>query len=235
MNNPFESTDMWEYMETLLGDLAFSKYLTFKGKYKETIRQLKGLGDNPWSFTSFIKEMFIGYDPSRRNDYTCIALTELDQITLGSWKYVVPISKEYLAMAVRIGKSFDEEIGNKYFMKLPRELGREIENKWPIYYANLPARIASGEVNIRRALGVGPRIVFIFQRLREKCIEVKIQKDLKKQNYYFCSSIIYTPQQYEDKYNKKKYGIERKNIGRKIIENRGESKNSLEKVELLTE
>ena len=191
MNNPFDSTDMWEYMETFLGDSTFNKYLTFKGKYEETIRQLKGLGDNPWNFTSFIKEMFIGYGPFRRYDYSqSVALTKLDQITLGSQKYVVPFSKEYLAIAARIEKSFDEEIGNKYFRKLPGELGRKIENQWSIYHASLPARIATGEVNIRGALGIGPRIVSTFRRLREKCIEVKIQKDLKKQNYGFCNSII---------------------------------------------
>ena len=186
MNNPFESTDMWEYIEKLLGDSTFIIYFSFKGKYEETIRQLKELGDNPWNFTCFIKEMLIGYDPSRRNYYTqSIALTELAQITLGSWKYVVPFSKEYLAIAAWTRKSFDEEIRNKYFWKLPGELGREIENKWSIYYANLPARTASREVNIRGALGTWPRIVFTFHGLREKCIEVKIQKDLKKTKLWF--------------------------------------------------
>ena len=76
---------------------------------------------------TFIKEILIGYDPSRRNDYTqSISLTKLDQITLGNWKYIVPFSEEYLAIAARTGKSFDEEIRNKYFRKLPGELGREI-------------------------------------------------------------------------------------------------------------
>ena len=104
--------------------------------------------------------MLIGYDPSRRNDSAqSVALTELDQITLGSWKYIVPFSKEYLAIAARTGKSFDEEIGNKYFRKLPGELGREIENKWSVYYANLPAKRVSGEVKIRGTLGIGLRIV----------------------------------------------------------------------------
>ena len=66
-------------METLLGDSAYNIYLTFKGKYEETIKQLKELGDNLWNFTSFIKEILIGYDPSRRNDSAqSIALTELD-------------------------------------------------------------------------------------------------------------------------------------------------------------
>ena len=125
--------------------------------------------------------MLIGYDPSRRNDYTqSIAVTELDQITLGSQKYIVPLSKEYLAIAVRTRKSFDEEIGNKYFKKLHGELWREIENQWSIYYTTIPARIASGEVDIRGNLGIEPRKVLTFWRLREKCIEVKIQKDLKK-------------------------------------------------------
>ena len=66
-------------------------------------------------------------------------------------------------IASKIGKSFDEEIWDKYFRQLPRILGREIENE-------------QKSKNFKKGLWIGPRIIFIYNIVIEKCVQANIQR-----------------------------------------------------------
>ena len=52
------------------------------------------------------------------------------------------------------------------FKKLPRILGREIGNYWK-------------SKNFKKCIGIGPRMVFTYCIVKEKCIQANIQKMLK--------------------------------------------------------
>ncbi|KAI0513381.1 hypothetical protein KFK09_009398 [Dendrobium nobile] len=96
-------------------------------------------------------------------------------------------------MQANQGRYFDQEISDRFLIKLPGELGKEIHDKWKATYPN------NDDI---KHLGIGPRIVFTFWQLQEKCKEYKIQKQVKKQSYAFCRN-IYTSQSFPEKKRRK--------------------------------
>lgn len=98
-----------------------------------------------------------------------------------------------MSLAKKTGRALDEEISDKYFRKLPGQLGKEIE-------------LGRQKLEKSPRLGIGPRIVYTYMTVREKCTQTEIQRTLKKQDSGFCKKVMYTPQQYrESRERRKKY------------------------------
>ena len=76
-------------------------------------------------------------DPRRGNTtQQNIALADLEQLQLQDWAFLTEFSTNYISLASKTGRFFDEEIGNRYLRKLPGQLGREIELGWQKSTAN---------------------------------------------------------------------------------------------------
>ena len=86
----------------------------------------------------------------------------------------------------------DDDLCDKYFVKLPGDLGRYIHDTWKQNYI------------MNTNIGIGPRITYTFNILKDKCKEVALQEQLKKNAYAFCKTAIYTPQAYGHYENKNK-------------------------------
>lgn len=72
---------MGEFLETLLGEIVRNWYNTFKRDFAEKVSESKELGNNPYNFTSLIREICIELDPSRGNTFLQnVALSDLDQL-----------------------------------------------------------------------------------------------------------------------------------------------------------
>lgn len=62
----------------------------------------------------------------------------------------------------------EDDLCNRYFTKLPGDLGKTIHEEYIRLYGHLPN------------LGIGPRITFVFNKLEGKCKEATIQEQIKR-------------------------------------------------------
>lgn len=92
-----------------------------------------------------------------------MTIRNLEQLTISSFDYIIPFTNDFIYLIATSRKAFDEELCNKYFVKLPRDLGRQIHLKWNENY---------GE---NLGLGIGSRVQFTFMFLSEKCNELALQ------------------------------------------------------------
>ena len=61
------TTSMWEFMTTLLGEIVMNIFDCFKRDYLDKLNDIIRLGDNPYNFTSFLRELYIGTNLGRGN------------------------------------------------------------------------------------------------------------------------------------------------------------------------
>lgn len=87
-------------------------------------------------------------------------------------------------MISQTGKVRDEELCNRYFTKLSGDLGRKLHKNWEELYGKIPK------------LGIGSRIMFVFDELEKCCREATLQEQIKRLAWAFCRTAIYTPQAY---------------------------------------
>lgn len=127
----------------------------------------------------------------------------LEQLSLYKWtkgRYVKNFLNEYHYLISISGNTFNQDLGNKLFHKLSGPLGLEIIDKWN----NLTSVIEEPD----KKWSIGQRIQHVIKCLEDKCVELQIQKQLKKTDYKFCKD-IFTPQTYgasssgKKTYNKK--------------------------------
>ncbi|KAK1429589.1 hypothetical protein QVD17_11803 [Tagetes erecta] len=191
--NKKDSMDMFSYLETTLGPIALGIWQSQKAQDSAEINNLKALGDNPYNFTSQIRTLILGVDPAKNNSLIQdTAIRNLEQLSIADMKYINEFTLDFTRLLSQTGKAMDDNLCNKYFIKLPGDLGKIIHESW---------RLAFGE---KRNLGIGPRITYTFSILEDKCKEVALQEQLKRNAYAFCKTAIYTPQAYGF-YDKKKH------------------------------
>jgi ribonuclease HI len=190
--NKKESMDMFSYLETTLGPIALGIWQSKKAQDPTEMNRIKALGDNPYNFTSQIRTLILGVDPAKNNSLIQdTAIRNLEQLSIADMKYINEFTVDFTRLLSQTGLAMDDDLCNKYFIKLPGDLGKNIHELWKQQY---------GE---QRNLGIGPRITFTFGILEERCKEVALQEQLKRNAYAFCKTAIYTPQAY-GYYDKKK-------------------------------
>lgn len=173
-NHPYSTLEngdahvMFEFLETFLGEVVGNMYDTYKRDFSDEVKEIKGYGNNPYNFTSMIREKICGVDANRGNiELQNFASRELEQLRMDSWDYLGKYCNEFFSIASRTGNAFDEEIGDRFFRKLPGVLGRQIENEWK-------------NSNFSRGLGVGRRIMWTHEQVRKKLVEIEIEKDAEE-------------------------------------------------------
>lgn len=65
--NQTHDDNMWEYLETLLGEVIGNWYNTYRRDFAERVLETKALGNNPYNFISLIREICIRLDSARGN------------------------------------------------------------------------------------------------------------------------------------------------------------------------
>lgn len=172
---------MYEFLETFLGEAVGNMYNTYKKKFSDKIEEIKSYGNNPYNFTSLIREKIcLGVDPNKGIiEQQNFALSELEQLSLDDWDYLGNYCNDFFSIASRTGKAFDEEIGDRFFRKLPGLLGREIEKGWK-------------NNNFSRGLGIGARISWTYEQIRKRLDKIKMQEDAEEAFPWIFKDIIYT-------------------------------------------
>nr|KAJ0224757.1 hypothetical protein LSAT_V11C100030830 [Lactuca sativa] len=173
--NRKDSMDMFAYLETTALGIWQSK----KAQDPDEINKLKALGDNPYNFTSQIRTLILEVGPAKNN--TLIqdtTIRNLEQLSIADMKYINEFILDFTRLLSQTGQAMDDNLCDKYFIKLPGDLGRYIHETWKQQY---------GE---QKNLGIGPRITYTFTILEDKCKEVALQEQLKKNAYAFCKSVI---------------------------------------------
>lgn len=61
------TTSMWEFITTLQGEKVMNIFDCFKRDYPSKLNDIIRLEYNPYYFTSFIRELYIGTDPGKGN------------------------------------------------------------------------------------------------------------------------------------------------------------------------
>nr|KAJ0203254.1 hypothetical protein LSAT_V11C500251700 [Lactuca sativa] len=191
--NKKDTMDMFAYLETTLGLIALGIWQSKKAQDPDEINKLKALGDNPYNFTSQIRTLILGVDPAKNN--TLIqdtAIRNLEQLSIADMKYINEFTLDFIRLLSQTGQPMDDNLCDNYFIKLPGDLGRYIHETW------------KQQCREQKNLGIGPRITYTFVVLEDKCKEVALQEQLKKNAYAFYKSAIYTPQAYGHYERKKK-------------------------------
>ena len=196
--NTMDANEMYRYLETFLGETARAFWEAYKRDYELDFRQLVALGANPLNFGNKIQFLLTGEDPnSGTTGIQSDAILHLEQLSLYKWNYVIQFVQDYFYYTCISGNAFNQEYGEKLFRKLPGALGIEIAEKWK--------ELPYVKDNPHASQSIGTRIQHVLRILKEKCTNIKIQKQLKSADYKFCKEIIYTPQHYgEQKINKRR-------------------------------
>ncbi|KAL2462101.1 Uncharacterized protein Adt_45521 [Abeliophyllum distichum] len=165
-----EPLDMYRYLETFLGESTKAMWEAYKREKKEEFDQLVALGSNPYNFVNKIQVLITGADPNSGHMSIQIkAMRDLEQLNLYKWtkgKYVKNFLNEYYYLTAISGNTFNQEIGQKLFHKLPGPLGLEITESWN----NLP----SVKENPDKKWSIGHRIQHVIRCLEEKCVTLQI-------------------------------------------------------------
>lgn len=128
--------DMFSFLETTLGNVVLRMWQSKKKAHAEQISAIKALGKNPYNFTSLIRTMILGLDPTRENTLLQdTPIRNLEQLSIKTFDYIVPCTNDFVALISKSGKAFDDELCNKYFVKLPGDLGKQIHEKCKEDYA----------------------------------------------------------------------------------------------------
>lgn len=136
---------MWAVLKTTLGPLALGIYQSRKTDNPAVITEQKALGNNPYNFTSFIRLLLIGNDPGKGSTLMQnTTIRNLEQLSIRDYKYTKEFSQDFAVTLVQTGKTMDEDLRNKYFFKLPGDLGRKLQEDWNLQYGTVPK------------LGIGP-------------------------------------------------------------------------------
>ncbi|KAL3503976.1 hypothetical protein ACH5RR_033817 [Cinchona calisaya] len=156
------------------------------------LAELIFLGSNPFNFGSTINQIITREDPNLGNtEQQKNALIKLEQLNLKNWYYIKHFFlAEFVYYASFCGNTWNNEIGNKLFNKLPGALGLEINKRYREEVINKRM-----ETDKDIGISLGQRIMFIIKILVEKCTNIQISRQLKNETS-FCSQ-IYTPQHYD--------------------------------------
>lgn len=106
----------------------------------------------------------------------------LEQIMLKEWKYVKSFLQYYFFFTVISGNTLNREIYERLSKKLPRKLGREIEDIWEkTLFFLFQDWNPTNEYMFKKAI----RVYLIIQVLKDKCMQIDVQRQLKGE-YIYC-------------------------------------------------
>lgn len=183
-----------EFIENLLGEtekLTWIQWRTaFPAEY-ETILASSDGREGTQNLISQIRTIFTLEDPYRGSTKAQEeAYRDIERISCKDIADIIPFMNEYMRLAAKTGRLFiSPELSEKFWMKLPGELGKAIKEQFDKTYTG-------------NTVGVHPRILFTYKYLEEECKKAAIQRSLK--NLQFCNKIP-IPGYYKGR--EKRYGV----------------------------
>lgn len=189
--------EMLRVLETYLGESTKAVWEAYKQTHPNQGKEMLALGQNPYNFVNKISWLLASKDPNIGSQQLQEdALRKLEQLQLKDWKYIKPFLQDFFYLTTVSGNTFNREISEKIFTKLPGPLGLQIAKNWRESQQQYQGEEAEQLINI------GVMSQFIIEQLQDICTKIQIQKQLK-QGYGFCSQ-IYTAQHYGDKESRHK-------------------------------
>nr|WKY95835.1 polyprotein [Dioscorea bacilliform BL virus] len=168
-----------EFIENMLGESEKLTWIQWRTAFAEEYERLLASADGQegtQNIISHLRTVFTLEDPFRgstkaQND----AYRDLERITCNDIKDIIPFMNEYLRIASKTGRLFiSSELSDKFWMKLPGDLGTRIKEAFEATYAG-------------NTIGVHPRVMFTYKYLEEECKKAAFARSLK--NLQFCSKI----------------------------------------------
>lgn len=174
-----EPEEMYKYLETFLGESVKVTWESYKTTYNTEFNTMLSLGSNPYNFVNKIQSIVTGQDPNSRHlGVLEDAIRQLEQLSLYKWKYIKKFLNDYFYYTCISGNCYNQDIGERLFKKLPGALGIEIAERWK----QQPQVVD----NPNALFTIGYRIQHVIKVLKEKCISIQIQKQLKNDDYGYC-------------------------------------------------
>ena len=119
---------MYKYLETFLGESTRALWESYKTNFKENYNSMLKLRANPYNFLNQISSLITGEDPNLGHiTIQQEALLHLEQMQIKDWKNKKELCQSFYHICAISGNGFNQELGEKLFIKFPRTLGREIE------------------------------------------------------------------------------------------------------------
>ncbi|ANV20896.1 ORF3 protein [Dioscorea bacilliform RT virus 2] len=188
--------DKAEFIENLLGEYEKLTWLQWRTAYPAEYDTLLASADGregTQNILSQIRTIFTLEDPFRGSTKVQEdAYRDLERISCSDMKNIIAFMNEYMRLASKSGRLFvSPELSEKFWLKLPGDLGKRIKEKFDQAYAG-------------NNVGVHPRILFTYKFLEEECKAAAFSRSLK--GLQFCSQIP-IPGYYKN--SGKKYGVRR--------------------------
>lgn len=188
--------DKAEFIENLLGEYEKLTWLQWRTAYPAEYDTLLASADGregTQNILSQIRTIFTLEDPFRGSTKVQEdAYRDLERISCNDMKDIIAFMNEYMRLASKSGRLFiSPELSEKFWLKLPGDLGKRIKEKFDQVYAG-------------NNVGVHPRILFTYKFLEEECKAAAFSRSLK--GLQFCSQIP-IPGYYKN--SGKKYGVRR--------------------------
>nr|WEX32083.1 polyprotein [Dioscorea bacilliform SN virus] len=183
-----------DFIENLLGETEKLTWMQWRTEYNSEYEALIASADGregTQNIISQIRTIFTLEDPFRGSTKVQEeAYRDLERISCKDVQSIIPFMNEYMRIAAKTGRLFiSPELSDKFWMKLPGDLGKIIKEQFEKSYAG-------------NTIGVHPRILFTYKYLQEECKKAALSRALK--NLQFCSKIP-IPGYYKG--TEKKYGV----------------------------
>lgn len=183
-----------EFMENLLGETEKLTWIQWRTAFPDEYEAILASSDGregTQNLISQVRTIFTLEDPFRGSTKVQDeAYRDLERISCKEISDIIPFMNEYMRIAAKTGRLFiSPELSEKFWMKLPGDLGKIIKEQFDKTYNG-------------NTVGVHPRILFTYKYLEEECKKAAVSRALK--NLQFCSKIP-IPGYYKGK--EKKYGV----------------------------
>lgn len=186
-NFNYNAEQMIRYLETFLGPTARRLWDEFKRTCPKDYNRVKDLGANPYNFVNIVGQIITAQDPNMGSIVEQEqAMRALEQLRISSFRDVQKFLQDYMGYATLSGNGYSEAIIDKMVLKLPGQLGLEIQAAYQKWKATVKG---SYVYNISAANK------FINDELARICRQVSVHHQIKKAEYQFCRE-FYTPQTY---------------------------------------
>ncbi|XP_074574715.1 uncharacterized protein LOC141831201 [Curcuma longa] len=167
-----DAKDKAEFIGNLLGETEKLYWIqwrmAFPAEYEELLSKADGR-QGTQNIISQIRRLFTLEDPDewlRAMQYE--ALGELERLSCDNIKNIQQYMNEYLRLASKIGREFisEEELSEKFWLKMPRDLGRKIKAAYEERYPD-------------NLIGVIHRVRFAYKYLENVSKEAALMRSLK--------------------------------------------------------
>ena len=117
---------------------------------------------NPYNVIGQVRQIILGKNPSREDTLLQdAAARDFERLQISNFSEIIKFSQTYITLAAKTGRAFsNDELTQRWFSKLPKPLGDINFKTW----------VGKGHESLTR---IGPAILFTFNYLKDKCLEVE--------------------------------------------------------------